>query len=344
MKILFALTYYRPHVSGLTIYVERLSRELARRGHQVTVLTSHYERSLPYRERMGGVQVVRVPVLARISKGCLMPTFPFAAFRLVRECQVLGVHLPQFEGVVLAWLGWLLRRPVVLIYHCDIRFPPGGLRPLWEGLVGLVHHWAGRRADRIVTYTQDYAQHSSFLSRFRDKVVAILPPVALEAADPERCAQLKRELGLEGKAVVGVAARFAAEKGVEHLLAAIPHLERDLGDFRILFAGEYRKVIGENLFSRLGPLIEAHRQHLLFLGVVPPERMAEFTASATAWSSPASPPPNPSAWCRWRPCSPELQWWPPTSPASASRCASPGWGRWCPRRMPTPWPRPSSRW
>ena len=39
-RILLALTYYRPHVSGLSICAERLARGLARRGHSVTVLTS----------------------------------------------------------------------------------------------------------------------------------------------------------------------------------------------------------------------------------------------------------------------------------------------------------------
>ena len=29
VKVLFALTYYRPHVSGLTIYVERLAQVMA---------------------------------------------------------------------------------------------------------------------------------------------------------------------------------------------------------------------------------------------------------------------------------------------------------------------------
>jgi len=33
MKILTALTYYRPHISGLTIYAERVCRALAQRGH-----------------------------------------------------------------------------------------------------------------------------------------------------------------------------------------------------------------------------------------------------------------------------------------------------------------------
>ncbi len=47
MRILFILTYYRPHVSGLTIYVERLAKALGERGHEVTVLTSRYDRGLP---------------------------------------------------------------------------------------------------------------------------------------------------------------------------------------------------------------------------------------------------------------------------------------------------------
>jgi len=40
MRILTILTYYRPHISGLTIYAERLAVALVKRGHQVTVLTS----------------------------------------------------------------------------------------------------------------------------------------------------------------------------------------------------------------------------------------------------------------------------------------------------------------
>jgi glycogen synthase len=50
MKILTVLTYYRPHTSGLTIYVERLAKSLVKLGHDVTVLTSQYERDLPREE------------------------------------------------------------------------------------------------------------------------------------------------------------------------------------------------------------------------------------------------------------------------------------------------------
>ena len=98
MKILVALTYYRPHISGLTIYVERLARALAARGHSVTVLTSRFASHLPLREELDGVQVVRVPVAARISKGVLMPTIGFVANRLVWSHDVISLHLPQLDA------------------------------------------------------------------------------------------------------------------------------------------------------------------------------------------------------------------------------------------------------
>ena len=52
MKILTVLTYYRPHTSGLTIYAERLARAFARRGHQVTVMTTQYDPSLLLEETL----------------------------------------------------------------------------------------------------------------------------------------------------------------------------------------------------------------------------------------------------------------------------------------------------
>ena len=50
MRILAALTYYQPHISGLTIYVQRLAEALVELGHSVTVLTSLYDPALPQYE------------------------------------------------------------------------------------------------------------------------------------------------------------------------------------------------------------------------------------------------------------------------------------------------------
>ena len=58
MKILIELTYYRPHTSGLTIYAERLAKAFVQKGHQVTVLTSQYNKSLPREELLDGVRFI----------------------------------------------------------------------------------------------------------------------------------------------------------------------------------------------------------------------------------------------------------------------------------------------
>src|SRR5512137_2595918 len=98
MRILIVLTYYRPHTSGLTIYAERLAKAFVRRGHTVTVMTSQYERDLPAEETVEGVHIIRVPVLFRLSKGVVMPTFGMMANRLVHEHDVIQLHLPQFDA------------------------------------------------------------------------------------------------------------------------------------------------------------------------------------------------------------------------------------------------------
>ena len=114
MKILTVLTYYRPHTSGLTIYAERLACAFVKRGHQVTVMTTQYEPSLPREETMHGVKIVRVPVAARISKGVIAPTFGFVATKLVATHDVVQMHLPQFDAPGVALRGRLLRKPAVL--------------------------------------------------------------------------------------------------------------------------------------------------------------------------------------------------------------------------------------
>src|SRR5574341_138860 len=157
MKILIALTYYRPHISGLTIYVERLARGLARRGHQVTVLTSHFDRALPYREEMDGVTVIRQPVLFKLSKGVIQPGITVRALALMLKNDVVSVHLPQAEAGALSFLGRVVaRKLVVLTYHCDLQLPPGLLNRVIDRLVYITNHIGARFAHRIVSYTEDY--------------------------------------------------------------------------------------------------------------------------------------------------------------------------------------------
>ncbi len=276
MKILVALTYFRPHVSGLTIYVERLARAWAEAGHPVTILTSRYRADLPPREDVGGVKILRLPVAARISKGVLMPTIGYEATRHVLRHDVISLHLPQFDAAGIALRGRLFGRPTVLTHHCDLRLPVGLLNGPAHLAVQSANHVAARLADAVVSYTQDYAVHSPFLARYASKLHIIPPPVEVPEPRPEDLASfhaLRRGRG----PVIGMAARLATEKGVEYLLEALPSILGRHPDATVLFAGPYEDVVGEAAYARrLQPHLKAMADHWTFLGVLDPRSMAAF--------------------------------------------------------------------
>lgn len=277
MNVLIAITYYRPHVSGLTIYVERLAEGLASRGHGVTVLTSRFDPGLPRLERADGVQIVRVPVAARVSKGVLMPTFGMAATRLLRTHDVLSIHLPQLDAPGLTVRGHAAGRPAILTYHCDLQLPHGTFNRVVDQVVFGANYVAASLANKIVAYTRDYAENSRLLSRFLAKVVVIPPPVVMPAPARDEVADFcAAHLESDGP-VIGFAARLAAEKGVEHLVRAMPGLVSKFPGLKVLFAGPYENVLGEEAYRlRLQPEIDALGAHWQFLGTLAPAQMPGF--------------------------------------------------------------------
>lgn len=280
MRILTVLTYYRPHASGLTIYAERLAAALARRGHEVTVLTSQYDRSLPLDETVNGVRVVRVPVAFRVSKGVVMPRFGRMATRLVLDNDLLLLHLPQFDAAGVALRGRLWKKPTIITYHCDLRMPPGLLSQTANVGIGLMNELAVRFADRVVTNTRDYAEASPFLRRFLNKLKVISPPVVLAPVQADDVAAFSQQHNPElRKPVIGLASRFASEKGIEVLLDALPSILSVHPKALVQFVGPYKNIIGEEAyFSRLYPRIKQYESsgNWRFLGFIKDREMAAF--------------------------------------------------------------------
>jgi len=281
MRILTTLTYYRPHYSGLTIYAERLARALAARGHQVTVLTSRYEPSLLPHEMRDGVEVIRPKVWLRVSKGVLMPGILAWAWKIARQADIVHLHLPQLDAAPIAALCWLLRKPVVLTYHCDLRLPHGFV----HSVANLVSHLANLvslgLAQVVITNTRDYAEASPFLRRYLGKLRSIPPPVVLPVIDDQtlEAFQLKADIQ-PGQRLIGMAARLATEKGVEYLVEAMPEVLKRYPFARVLHMGQYQNVMGEEDYARkLAPLIHSLGEHWTFLGTLTDEELVAFFQS-----------------------------------------------------------------
>lgn len=278
MKILMALTYYYPHWTGLTAFAVRLAEGLAARGHQVTVVTSRYQRALAREEVHNGVRIVRVQPVLRLSRGQVMPGFFAAVNRLVREHDVVQVHTPMLETAAVGLLAHRAGRKMLMTHHGDLVMPRGVWNQFVQRTVGYLLRKGAEQADLISIYTQDYADHSAFLRPHRAKVVPVYPPFSFPQANPEAALAWRRELGLNGAKVVGFAGRFVEEKGFDYLLQAIPLVRERHPDVKFVYAGETR-VVYERFYERCLPLLEAQRDHVLELGLITdPQRMADYYA------------------------------------------------------------------
>jgi glycosyltransferase involved in cell wall biosynthesis len=279
MRILSVLTYYRPHTSGLTIYAERLARALVSRGHEVTIFTSQYDRSLPLEEQKDGVRILRVPVAMRVNKGVIMPSFGWKVTRLVAEHDVILIHLPQFDAAGVALRGRLFHKPTVILYHSDILLPPGLVNRFVNIIIDVMNNLAGIFAHKIVAYTEDFSTHASFLIRFAKKCRVILPNIESPFASPGAIQVFKEQHNPQAQKIIGMGTRLAAEKGVEVLLGALPAIQERYPNVKVLFAGQFEGVWGEEAYAaKIKPLIQHYQEtgNWEFLGVLSMDQMAAF--------------------------------------------------------------------
>lgn len=133
---------------------------------------------------------------------------------------------------------------------------------------------------RIVTYTEDYAKNSSYLNKYLNKLKIIPPPVVLPKVSDEAIKEFASTHNPQGRhPIIGMATRFASEKGVEVLLKALPEVLKVFPQAVVQFVGTYQKVFSEEMyFERLRPEIEKYQAsgNWQFLGELDPEQMAKF--------------------------------------------------------------------
>ena len=292
LKVLIALQYYLPHRTGLTLHVQRLAEGLARRGHHVTVLCARHDMRAPRDEEVvNGVRVVRLWAPIRVTRGCIMPAYPWASFMLVKQSDVVSIHTPMLETPVFAAWTKLLRKGLVVTHHGDLTLPAGFFSTFVQETTYGIHRFTAGAAHRFIAYSQDYLDHSRWLAPFKDRATPIYPPIEIPTPRPERVAELRREwLGPDappGALIVGYAGRFVQEKRPDVLIRAMDTVRAERPGSVAVFSGRY-DLSYEHTFSDHKALIEARKDHLHFLGLLEdPQDVADFYAACDVLSLPS---------------------------------------------------------
>lgn len=130
MRIVMITEHFSPRIGGVEKHVLNLSRELARQGHPVSVLTLKYDPSLPSEEFIGPLRVRRFAPHSRAgTRGRAMWIERMRWLPLLLEADVVHVHDHR------TFLRWYLpfrilfaRKPVFATFHGHEGNVPPALR------------------------------------------------------------------------------------------------------------------------------------------------------------------------------------------------------------------------
>ena len=152
MRIVQVVPWFHPHLGGVESHVQSLAGELARRGHDVTLLTTRHDPFLPVREEIGGVHVVRLKARGVWLRTPIVPATKRELGGLAAD--VVHAHSPPPLSAYYAAKVCSRRRvPFVITYHCDIELPIIA-GPLIESIYRRTLGASTiRRADRVIVTT-----------------------------------------------------------------------------------------------------------------------------------------------------------------------------------------------
>jgi glycosyltransferase involved in cell wall biosynthesis/SAM-dependent methyltransferase len=271
----------------LTAHAVQVAEGLAARGVDVTVLTVRHSLELKRDEVINGVRVVRLHPVSRFSRGMITPALLWAAPYLIAQHDVVQVHTPLPEGPIIGTWCRLLRRPLLMTHHGDLVMPPGLFNQALQAAGYYVLLTTGMLTNAVTAYSRDYFENSRLLRHFASKINFVYPPVELPEPDIQAACAWRRELGLDGKLLIGFAGRWVEEKGFDYLLQALPLIHKKLPNAHLVYAGE-PNVVYDQFYKQCFPFIEPVKEHLTMLGLIRDrQKLANFYALCDVFAQPS---------------------------------------------------------
>src|SRR5258708_11449258 len=112
MKIVFLSPLFFPHIGGVEKHVYLLSRELIKKGHEVTVITYRFDSELKSREAVDGIKVVRFDYPKKKFIGLFyIWHFLWLKRSLLMESDVIHIH-----DVFIWYLPFRFVYPYIKVY------------------------------------------------------------------------------------------------------------------------------------------------------------------------------------------------------------------------------------
>jgi glycosyltransferase involved in cell wall biosynthesis len=287
MNIVQIAPYYPPYLGGQERFVFSLSRQLARMGHDVTVLTSGFPDQLPHRFEDEGIRVFRYRPLIRplrnpISPGMLL--FP----QSIDQADVIHTHNEHsFSSNAAVLLGLRYKKPVVLTVHGRLVMASrveDFVVNIYENTISRV---VFRAAAGITVITPSERERLFGNYHLPETQVTFIPVgIDLDHWDSLRAAPHSAnawENYVRDKKVILVAAQLVRRKGIDFLIRAMPRILSAAPDTILLIAGSGNE---ESNLRQLADSLDL-KDRVLFLGRIYDEELSAAYQAADVFVLPS---------------------------------------------------------
>jgi glycosyltransferase involved in cell wall biosynthesis len=307
MKILYVSQYFPPEMGAPAARVAELARYWVQDGHEVTVLTgfpnhptgvvpAEYRskiRRLVMRENLDGVSVVRTWLFPFPNRKAYERILNYSSFcasasttgMFVSRPDVLIATSPQ---LLVGLSGWWLARTKRVPFVFEVRDlwpeslaavgmgnPDSMLNRLLSSVAGFLY----KRSEHIVVVTAAFKEY--LIQNWRlspEKISIVENGVESDLFSPRvNNADLRTELGGEGKFVVAYIGTMGMAHGLETLVQAATELQKTAPDVLFLMVGE-----GSDKERVINRARSQGLTNMRFVGQQPRERVPEFISVSDA--------------------------------------------------------------
>jgi glycosyltransferase involved in cell wall biosynthesis len=267
-------TFPPPTGGGSEGQVLTLGRQLMARGVHVVVVTGQGDERQPVKERIEGMDVVRIPFpkVRRLGGALMLLRLLIWLLRNGRRNVAIHAHIASGMAAVACVAGRLIRRPVVVKLAGGFEFDTGMFAPGRRGVDALVLRWAIRQATFYQAISERLGAH--LVSRGFDPDRVRLIPNAIDLARFQPAGHAAEDRGartVQADLVAVFVGRLVAEKALEPFLVAWARVFDSAASVALLIvgSGELEPRLRETV-DRLGrthqiQLLGAHRDVRPFL-------------------------------------------------------------------------------
>jgi glycosyltransferase involved in cell wall biosynthesis len=239
MNILQIIPFFTPARGGSVVAPYNLSKHLAKRGHEVTIITTDFELDKGYIQSLDGVRVVPFHCIANIGLMLISPKMKGLLKKEIKNFDVIHMHIfRSYQNIIAHQYAKKYGVPYILQAHGSVLpfFQKQRLKKIFDSFFG---YRILKDASKIIASTKIEAEQYKEMGVDEGKIEIVPNGIDLSEYEnlPKR-GDFRQQYSIrDDEKLILYLGRIHKIKGIDLLVKAFADLINELDDVRLVIVG-----------------------------------------------------------------------------------------------------------